>query len=439
LTNKNQLHIGIDGFNLSLERGTGVATYARTLSQALSNMGHAVDVVYGMQIPNRSNKDLREVNFFDRLGAPQDARSPKFLSKRWLRERKEDLIAPPPIEVCISNRIDTRSLAAHIPAFDRVFNADNLFNRAARHFRQTGKFTSVRMKSAPDIMHWTYPMPIEIIGAKNIYTLHDLVPLRLPHTTLDDKDYYFRLLKKISVRSDGICTVSEASRRDIISFFPKISSKLHNTYQACDTNKPAYNRSTEECRIEIEAEFGLGSKEYFLFFGSLEPKKNIGRIIESFLASGSDRKLVIVGAMAWKSEKELRYLERGITTGRIIKVDYLPEHTLFALLRHARALLFPSLSEGFGLPVLEAMLCGTPTLISGEGSLPEIGGDAALRAEAYDTEAIADGIRRLDHDEELCKELSEAGYRQAEKFSMISYQRRLAVMYDAILSAKREI
>jgi len=439
LANKNQLRIGIDGFNLSLEKGTGVATYARTLSQALSNMGHVVDVLYGMQIPNRSNQDLREVRFFDRLGAAQDTRSPKFLSKRWLRDRKADLIAPPPVEIHISNRIDTRSLAAHIPAFDRVFNADNLFNRAARHFKQTGKFTSVRMKSTPDIMHWTYPMPIEIIGAKNIYTLHDIVPLRLPHTTLDDKGYYFRLLRKISARADGICTVSEASYRDILSFFPEMFSKLHNTYQSCDTNKPAYNRSREECRIEIEAEFGLRSQEYFLFFGSLEPKKNIGRIIEAFLASGSGRKLVIVGAMAWKSEKELRYLERGISTGRIIKVDYLPEHTLFALLRHARALLFPSLSEGFGLPVLEAMLCGTPTLISNEGSLPEIGGNAALRTEAYDAEAIADGIRRLDQDDALCKELSEAGYCQAEKFSMMSYQQRLAAMYASTLSVIREI
>lgn len=439
MLSNNQLHIGIDGFNLSLERGTGVATYARTLSQALSNMGHAVDVIYGMQIPNRSNQDLREVRFFDRLGGPQDARSPKFLSKRWLRERKADLIAPPPVEIRISNRIDTRSLAAHLPAFDRLFNADNLFNRAARHFRQTGKFTSVRMKSTPDIMHWTYPMPIEIVGAKNIYTLHDIVPLRLPHTTLDDKVYYFRLLRKIATRADGICTVSEASRRDILSFFPAMSSRLHNTYQSCDTNKPAYKRSDEECRLEVAAEFGLKSQEYFLFFGSLEPKKNIGRIIEAFLASGSGRKLVIVGAMAWKSEKELRYLERGISTGRIVKVDYLPEHTLFALLRNARALLFPSLSEGFGLPVLEAMLCGTPALISNEGSLPEIGGDAALRTEAYDVDAIADGIRRLDHDDALCKELSEAGYRQAEKFSMMSYQQRLAAMYTATLSATREI
>ncbi|NVN45139.1 glycosyltransferase family 4 protein [Asaia siamensis] len=439
MVNKNKLRIGIDGFNLGLEKGTGVATYARTLSQALSNMGHEVDVFYGLQIPAKSNPDLREVRFFDRLGASQDAKSPKLFSKRWLRERKADLLPQRAVEVCISNRVDARSLAAHLPTFNRIFNADNLFNRAARHFRHTGKFTSVRMKSPPDIMHWTYPMPIEIVGAKNIYTLHDVVPLRLPHTTLDDTGYYFRLLKNISVRAHGICTVSEASLRDILSFFPSMAWKLHNTYQACDTDRHAYKRSDEECRIEVRAEFGLESREYFLFFGSLEPKKNIGRIIEAFLAAGSDRKLVIVGAMAWKSEKELRYLDRGISMGKIIKFDYLPEHTLFALIRHARGLLFPSLSEGFGLPVLEAMLCGTPTLISNEGSLPEIGGAAALTAEAYNVESIAEGIRRLDRDDALCKELSDAGYDQANKFSMVSYQKNLARMYDATLSVTRKI
>lgn len=85
------------------------------------------------------------------------------------------------------------------------------------------------------------------------------------------------------------------------------------------------------------------------------------------------------------------------------------------------------------------MLCGIPTLISDEGSLPEIGGDAALKTEAYNTEAIADGIRRLDHDDTLCKQLIAAGYRQSEKFNMISYQQRLAAMYAAILSTTREI
>ncbi|QDH25911.1 glycosyltransferase family 1 protein [Neokomagataea tanensis] len=436
---QNERRIGVDGFNLSLEKGTGVATYARTLCRALVQLGCKVDLIYGLQIPSKSQAELREVRFFDRLANSHGGEPAKFLSKKWIRERKADFIRPSLVEIDITNRIDARSLSAHLPAFDRLFNVENLFRSAARRFRMTGKFTTIKMDEAPDVMHWTYPLPIKIDGAKNIYTLHDIVPLKLPHTTLDDKPYYYKLLKEIAEHADGICTVSEASKKDILSFFPEVKNKIYNTYQACDTNKKSYLRSEEDCCSEIEAEFGLTAQGYFIFFGSLEPKKNIGRIIEAFLASGSKRRLVIVGAMAWKSEKELRYLERGISTGRIIKVDYLPEDTLFALLRQARALLFPSLSEGFGLPVLEAMHCGTPTLISGEGSLPEIGGAASLEVSAYEVDSIKEGIRKLDQDDALCQTLRDVGYRQAEAFGMASYQQRLNDMYTSILSDSGKI
>lgn len=438
MSKQHQQRIGIDGFNLSLEKGTGVATYARTLSRALSSLGYTTDILYGLRMPNYSNIDLREVRFFDCLSSSDSIKSKKNLLKNWIQERKEDFTKIDPIEIIITNKVDYRSLLIHIPEFNRIFNVNNIFNKAYRHFRKTGNFTKIHMNSPPDIMHWTYPLPIEIVGSKNIYTLHDLVPLKLPHTTNDDKPYYFNLLKKISILSDGICTVSEASRHDILSFFPEMSSKLYNTYQSRDINKFSHHRSDDDCRIEIETKFNLKIQEYFLFFGSLEPKKNIGRIIEAFLASFSNKKLVIVGAMSWKSEKELRYLDHGISTGKIIKVEYLPENTLFSLLRHARALLFPSLSEGFGLPVLESMNCGTPVLISKEGSLPEIGGNAVLSAEAYDVDSITSAIRRLDRDDNLCQILRNAGYEQAEKFSMVAYQKRLREMYTAVLCDSRK-
>ncbi|KON62948.1 capsular glucan synthase [Komagataeibacter europaeus] len=431
---KSSFRIGLDGFNLSLEKGTGVATYARTLSRALSGLGCPVDALFGLNIPTGSIPTLREVRFFDKLVTSGRPKSPAVFSKRWFRERKADLLPPKSIEIPITGRVDSRSFSERLPAFDRIFNVDDLFRRAARHFRQTGKFTAVRMENPPDIMHWTYPFPIEVEGAANIYTLHDVVPLRLPHTTLDDKAYYFRLLQTVGTRASGVCTVSEASKADILSFFPGMASRLHNTYQACDTDRPAFHRPDSECLAEIQADFGLSRHSYFIFFGSLEPKKNIGRVIEAFLASRSSRKLILVGAMAWKSDRELRYLEHGISTGRIMMIDYLPERTLFSLLRQARALLFPSLSEGFGLPVIEAMHCGVPVLTSREGALPEVGGDATLHTEAYDVDAITSAIQQLDQDDSLCEQLVAKGYQQVRKFDMASYQKRLIEMYRSVLS-----
>lgn len=435
MSKDTQLRIGIDGFNLGLEKGTGVATYARMLSRALTDIGHPVDVLYGLDVPKSSDPALREVSFFDTLNAAPSTRRKSIFTKKWWQDRKYTFVPPAVENIPISGRIDSRSFSERLPAFDKIFNAQNLFLRAEDHFRLTGRLMSVQMDSPPHIMHWTYPVPVRLKGALNVYTLHDIVPLRLPHTTLDNKPYYFRLIKMIGEKADALCTVSEASKKDILSFFPEFREKLHNTYQTANNDEIISKYSNDECISEVHANFGLKPQEYFIFFGSLEPKKNIGRIIEAFLASNCQRRLVLVGAMAWKSENELRYLDRGIAAGRIMLINYLPERTLFALIRQARALLFPSLSEGFGLPVIEAMNCGVPTLISGEGALPEVGGDASLRTEAYDIEAITNAIRRLDQDDALCENLSTAGYQQAARFSMPSYQRRLSEMYRTILSS----
>lgn len=436
VTNPKAYRIGIDGFNLGLAKGTGIATYARTLSYALSDMGHSVELIYGLDVPTGSTEELREVRFFDRLGQTDQLRNVRPFSKRWIRDRKADLFLPKILEVKVSGRLDLRSFDEKFPSFDRLFNAENLFQRADRYFRRTGRMVSIRMEKPPAIMHWTYPLPIRIEGAANIYTLHDLVPLRLPYTTLDDKPYYHRLVNAICEHADAICTVSEASRNDIVSFFPNVSGKLYNTYQSFRLKTSILDRTKEQCAAEIDADFGLSPNGYFLFYGSIEPKKNVGRIIEAFLASNSSRKLVIVGAMSWKADKELRYIERGINLGRIISVEYLPDRTLFSLLRLSRALLFPSLCEGFGLPVLEAMNFGVPVLISNEGALPEIGGKAVLKTDAYDIDAITAAIICLDRDDDLCHQLSVAGRDQAAHFSMASYRIKLETMYSAVLPEK---
>ncbi|WP_342629173.1 glycosyltransferase family 1 protein [Nguyenibacter vanlangensis] len=431
------IRVGIDGFNLALPRGTGVATYARTLSRCLTGMGHKVDVLYGMNITHRMSTDLREVIFFDSLGQEVPTRRTKLFSSRWWRERRGDLAGYDAVPIPLSGRVDARGFTARMPAHDRLLNVPELFHRAALHYRYARRFTTVRIPDPPAIMHWTYPLPIRVTGALNIYTMHDLVPLRLPHTTLDNKSYYFRLIKDLCIQADGICTVSEASKSDIIDFFPQAAPKIHNTYQSIAPGHEILEKAETEIAREIHGAFGLEMDSYFLFFGSFEPKKNIGRVIEGFLESKSSRRLVLVGAMAWKSEQELRFLERGIQLGRIVKIDYLPESLLGALIRGARAVLFPSLSEGFGLPVLEAMAFGTAVLTSREGAPREVAGEDALLVDPYDTAAITDGIDRLDRNDALCTRLAAAGPSRAALYDMDHYARRLGTMYDTVLKAAK--
>ncbi|MBB2156296.1 glycosyltransferase family 4 protein [Gluconacetobacter diazotrophicus] len=425
--------IGVDGFNLALPRGTGVATYARTLTYCLKAMGNVVDVIYGMNISRRTPTDLREVIFFDSLDQEATGRLPKPFTLRWWQARKADIVGHVALDVPISGRVEARGFAHRMPAFDRILNVPDLYRSAARHFRHTGRFLTVTIPNPPAIMHWTYPLPIRLKGARNIYTIHDLVPLRLPYTTLDNKNYHFKLLRKIARQADAVCTVSEASRSEILSFFPDVSDRVHNTYQSFQPALLPGNSHGLDSLPEIAGLFGLQTGRFFLFFGSLEPKKNLGRLIEAYLMARTECPLVIVGAMAWKSETELRFLATGLANGRVRQLEYLPTPLLMALIRGARAVLFPSLSEGFGLPVLEALSFGTPVLTSREGALPEVAGPAALFVDAYDTSSITAGIEEMDRNDALRVRLGESGPLQAACFNMTRYEERLRKMYEAVL------
>jgi glycosyltransferase involved in cell wall biosynthesis len=286
---------------------------------------------------------------------------------------------------------------------------------------------------------------MRIKGAPNIYTIHDLVPLRLPYTTLDKKAKYLRLVKWICNKADHIVTVSESSKRDIVDLLGVEPEKITNTYEAVSIPAPLRDKPDDIVRREVEGTFGLTYKNYFLFFGSIEPKKNIGRMIQGYLTSGVTTPLVIVGAQAWKSEKELQLLDAqemrrelrpGQAGGNIVKLEYAPFALLVSLIRGAKAVLFPSLYEGFGLPVLESMTLGTPVLTSRTSSLPEIAGNAALMIDPYDPRAIAEGIHALDSNEPLRMELARNGLQQAERFSERAYAERLHGVYDNVLTRR---
>jgi glycosyltransferase involved in cell wall biosynthesis len=432
-TANTPLRIGIDGFNIAMSRGTGVATYARVLSRCLKAMGHRVDVLYGLPIPPDAAAEMSEVAFFDRL-EQGGRRTPKpVISKRWWKEIGGSWSGYDAVEIPMTGLVDRRSF--RMPAFDRILNIPDLYQLAGRHFKRTRRFLRVRMPSPPDIMHWTYPLPIVLEGARNIYTIHDLVPLRLPHTTLDDKATHLALIRGCLAEGAGICTVSEASRSDIVNLAPAAAGKTFNTYQAIDANVPGLPAEGELGDF-LRGVFGLEPQGYFLFFGSLEPKKNIGRLLEGYLSAGSGHPLVIVGAQAWKSEAELnllKYREYAPADGpQVRQIDYLPFGTLRRLIGGARAVLLPSLHEGFGLPIIEAMSLGVPTLASTEGSLPEITGGSSLLVDPYDPQAIAHGIRQLDTDDALRRRLAKEGPLQAARFSEREYAIRLEAMYEEI-------
>ncbi len=427
--------------NLALDKGTGVSTYARNLSYELHNMGLGVEVLYGNRAYGGRDRLLREISFFDpppRAGfLGRSASMAGVLLSLGLPTK--------PTAVPASGRVVTRAFSSRMPYADQLWNAADVFRSGDTCFYLTGLRKPVRMRDAPDIMHWTYPVPIKMTGSKNIYTLHDLVPLRLPYTTLDIKHHYLRLMRAIVTRADHIVTVSETSRRDIIELLACPEDKVTNTYQSVEIPAKLRNRPPAEVQREVEGTFGLPYKGYFLFFGSIEPKKNIGRLIEAYLGAKTETPLVIVGAQSWKSENELRlindttnrFLEQignvTMTRDRIRRFDYAPFPLLVSLIQGAKAVAFPSLYEGFGLPILESMLLGTPVITSREGATPEVAGQAALLVDPYDPRAICQALLEMDSNAELRARLSEAGRTQAALYSPEAHRAKLQTVYSKVL------
>lgn len=428
----------IDGYNLGLEKGTGVATYARNLSYELGALGHEVDVLYGNRGGTARDELLREIYFFDTGG---DERI------KWLEilEQVQQAIHGPLTfrakQVPVTGRVITRQFASRLPHYDRLYNSPDLFQSAQSAFKLWKQPSTIRLPEKPDLAHWTYPIPLHVKKRPNIYTLHDVVPLRLPYTTLDHKRRYLQLLQQLDRRATHFVTVSENSKRDLVDLVGIAPERITNTYQSVSIPAKYRDKPEDQVAREVEGLTGFDYKGYFLFWGSLEPKKNIGRIIEAYLSAKVDTPLVIVGAQAWKAEQELKLLgetetlhgsieRRRGARKRVIQLPYAPFPLLVSLIRGAKVALFPSLYEGFGLPVLEAMLLGTPVISSNTSSLPEVAGEAAFMVDPYDTSAITQAIRTMDADAAMRADFVERGHAQAARFTPEIYRERLKDVYQ---------
>jgi glycosyltransferase involved in cell wall biosynthesis len=425
--------ICIDGFNLSLPNGTGIATYARNLNEALRALGHQTQILYG---PRRLGADdlLNEISLVD--ASPARTRGFSGLARRI--EQISTPLGRTARWIARSGEVETRQVERHVPPCDGLWASRDLFHGANLGFSAFGLFTEVKFDggATPDIAHWTCALPMRAPRAANLYTIHDLVPVKLPFATLDNKRRFVELCRRLCASADRIVTVSEHSKQDLLRVFGLDETRVAVTYQAVDLPEALVSRPDDQVARTVEGVFGLDWRGYFLFFGASEPKKNLARVIEAYLSAAVDAPLIIVSGRGWLDDDVTRVLDaRGAGAeegGRIRRYDHLPFDLLVSLIRGAKATLLPSLYEGFGLPVLESMLLRTPVLTSTAGSLPEVAGDAALLVDPYDVDAIRTAIQTLDADADLRTELTERGVRQAAKFSPAAYRERLSDLYRAV-------
>ena len=433
-----------EAHNLTFKGGTGIATYARALAQAAGRLGYQVDGLFGVERGlSRGQDALNEILAFDAVD-DNEWLSPFQAAWRTLNYPFNALGGMRPVELPRSGLV-TGPIADALRPFKRAYASTRLIDISMMHFKLYGRAARIKVPERPSIFHATHPVPLTVRGCPNIYTIHDLVPLRLPYTTLDNKKYFYRLLTSLARTADHIVTVSEHSRRDIVEFLGIDESRVTNTYQAVDIPAHLLDRTDGEVADDLAKLFGLDFGGYFLFYGAIEPKKNVSRLVDAYAGSGSKLPLIIAGGRGWQNQTDLRKIrdERFSNyriDGNILRrerqvrrLDFLPHDQLITLIRGARALLFPSIYEGFGLPVVEAMTLGTPVITSSASSLPEVAGDSALIVDPYSVDDIMRSIIAIEADADLRGELRQRGRTQASKFSPSAYEKRLHNLYHNLL------
>jgi len=267
------------------------------------------------------------------------------------------------------------------------------------HFRLPG----LLRKEKAQLYHATgYILPW-FLKTPNVLTVHDLIALDYPQYCKNENALYFRLCLPRSIkRADRIIAVSYTVKEDILRRFKIDPEKIDVVYHGVDASfkKIVAGQILERVRNKYHI-----PQQYILFVGNLEPKKNLVRLIDAFLLlkkkNAIPHKLLIVGQDGWKSEAIHKRLERSGDTSDIVFTGYVDNEDLPAIYSMAALFAFPSLYEGFGLPVLEAMACGTPVLISDRGALPEIAGNIFPQVDPTSVPDIAAGMLKCLTDEVL--------------------------------------
>lgn len=309
--------------------------------------------------------------------------------------------------------------------------AYRLLAASARRFRPVEGF---------DVLHsWFFPLPSPAAapGARRLLSVFDVIPLIHPEWFPAGAEAYFREILGSLRPEDWVVCSSEATRRDLLRLHRHPAERTAVIGLAADGS---FRPEAVGDSPRIRTTYRLGDRPYFIALGTREPRKNLPRLIAAYAKAFAGRpdapSLAIAGSPGWGTPVEAALREHETLSDRIILLGRVPDGDLPGLLAGARALAYPSLYEGFGLPPLEAMACGTPVLTSDRSSLPEVVGDAALLVDPADTDQIADGLLRLADDDELISSMRRRSLEQAARFSWGSTASQHLDLYRRIAASR---
>jgi len=282
-----------------------------------------------------------------------------------------------------------------------------------------------------DVFHSPDFIPPRKTRYKCVITVHDLNFLVYPHFLTSDAARYYGQIDQAVRRADRIIAVSESTRRDIVRLIGAPENKITVIYEGANPIfRPLDNK--DEIRKSLQRKHGI-SGDFILFVSTIEPRKNIPTLVRAFRQLLDDYhidvSLVLAGRKGWKFDEVFATIEELGVQDRVFCLGRVPTVDLVWLYNTARAFAFPSFYEGFGLPPLEAMACGTPVVVSNVSSLPEVVGDAALKVDPEEVDELTVALWRLVSDEALRTDLIEKGLRRASTFSYEKMARETLAVY----------
>lgn len=373
-----KLQVGVD-YTAAIHQSAGIGRYTRELVLALANL--PADIDYRLFVA-----DVRPAN----LPPPPAANfswCATRLSERWLARLWFRLRAPLPV---------------------------NLWAGSLNLYHATDFF-----------------LPPLACATKSVVTVHDLSFVRHPDSVMPGMTRHLNTWVPRSVqRATHVIAVSEATRQDLIELYGTPPEKISVLYHGVS---PQFKPVTDPAALaQVRQKYGLGHADFILSLGTIQPRKNYGRLVQALARLKQDIALVIVGGKGWDSDSLLAEIEKLGLSRRVHFPGFVADADLPALYSAATLFVYPSLYEGFGLPALEALASGTPVVASNRSALPEVVGHAGLLVNPEDVTALSAAIAGLLDDDSRRAALAAAGLKQAAQFTWPAMARQLVQLYQRL-------
>jgi glycosyltransferase involved in cell wall biosynthesis len=315
--------------------------------------------------------------------------------------------------------VQPQGLNAKVPALWRVFNqASDLKNL------RTGLFHGLSNE---------LPAGLKKANIKSVVTIHDLIFLRFPELYKPlDRLIYKSKFAAACRNADKIVAISEQTKNDIVAFFGTDPEKIEVIYQDCD---PVFHNPLPlEFLAEVKQKYTLPEK-FLLCVGTLEKRKNQLHLLKAWHLSGAALDLVFVGRSTVYAQELHAYIQQNDLGNRVHFLPYVPFEELPAIYRLATLFAYPSVFEGFGIPILEALNCEVPVITSTGSCFPEAGGDAAFYVDPADLQGLAKAISEISSDEKTQQEMKQKGLTHALNFRAEKVIPQLHDLYRRVLGA----